>query len=239
MKYKISVPAPCEERWEKMTPTSTGAFCSSCNNNVIDFSTMTDAQVVDHLQNNKGMFCGRFDLRQLDRLIEVRQKTSTNTKLYRLITSAILLLGNGEAKAINLIDPRPSIENIQMADNKPIKPLDLPKERKKVRGKIVDAETKAPLVGALIRIPELSIHAIADINGHFVMEIPDAAIQFALTMDVLYTGYENWVMEITEEAFVSIQECHLIPQPELITGIVALGRGKKKWWRRLFGTVLK
>jgi hypothetical protein len=81
MSYKISIPTPCKENWDNMTSTSTGAFCSSCSKNVIDFSAMTDAQIADYLQSNKAVFCGRFNARQLDRMIEVRQKTATNTNL--------------------------------------------------------------------------------------------------------------------------------------------------------------
>jgi hypothetical protein len=36
--FQISIPTPCDEDWGKFTPTSTGGFCGSCQNNVVDFS---------------------------------------------------------------------------------------------------------------------------------------------------------------------------------------------------------
>lgn len=30
MKYEIKIPKPCNEKWNAMTPTEKGAFCSNC-----------------------------------------------------------------------------------------------------------------------------------------------------------------------------------------------------------------
>ena len=31
MKYKLKIPNPCDEKWNEMTPTEKGVFCSKCN----------------------------------------------------------------------------------------------------------------------------------------------------------------------------------------------------------------
>lgn len=52
-----------------MTPTSQGAFCSTCNVDVIDFSRLTLEQVKRKLLQTHGEHtCGRFDQRQLELL---------------------------------------------------------------------------------------------------------------------------------------------------------------------------
>lgn len=49
-----------------MTPEQQGAFCKVCSKVVVDFSTMSDKQVIAYLQkNNEEKTCGRFKASQL------------------------------------------------------------------------------------------------------------------------------------------------------------------------------
>lgn len=69
-KFKIAIPEPCQENWDKMTPNENGRFCISCSKTVIDFSIMSDNQIQDFFIKNQGKnICGRFKNKQLDALI--------------------------------------------------------------------------------------------------------------------------------------------------------------------------
>ena len=69
----IYIPKPCHEDWNKMTPTQQGKFCASCNKQIVDFSLMTDNQLLNFLSHQPGKLCGRFDAEQLQRpLVETR-----------------------------------------------------------------------------------------------------------------------------------------------------------------------
>lgn len=71
----IYIPKPCHEDWNKMTPTQQGKFCASCHKQVIDFSLMSDRQILNFLSHQSGKLCGRFDAEQLQRpLIETKIK---------------------------------------------------------------------------------------------------------------------------------------------------------------------
>ena len=61
----ISIPTPCHESWDSMDTTERGAFCHSCQKEVIDFSAMTDREVIEFLEKHK-TGCGRFRADQLD-----------------------------------------------------------------------------------------------------------------------------------------------------------------------------
>ncbi|MCD8528673.1 MAG: hypothetical protein LRY27_01545 [Chitinophagales bacterium] len=62
----ISVPKPCHEKWENMKPTQEGAFCLTCCHEVIDFTSMTDKEVITCLEKYKSKdVCGRFKNTQL------------------------------------------------------------------------------------------------------------------------------------------------------------------------------
>ncbi len=66
---KFSIPTPCHEDWNKMTANSQGAFCNSCQKNVIDFTKLSDEEVLQYLNNNLYKeTCGRIEVKQLDRI---------------------------------------------------------------------------------------------------------------------------------------------------------------------------
>ena len=66
---QISIPTPCHENWDAMTPTEIGKFCSSCQKEVIDFSVMSDQEIRKILTKSKETPCGNFKNTQLNRPI--------------------------------------------------------------------------------------------------------------------------------------------------------------------------
>lgn len=71
MSYQIKIAEPCSEDWNQMTPTQKGAFCASCEKEVIDFTAMSNlelARKISETEKNKqqGGLCGRFRPTQLD-----------------------------------------------------------------------------------------------------------------------------------------------------------------------------
>lgn len=67
---KISINEPCHENWDQMTPNDRGAFCLSCQKNVVDFSSKSINQIKDFFRKKESSesVCGRFDEQQLDAL---------------------------------------------------------------------------------------------------------------------------------------------------------------------------
>jgi hypothetical protein len=64
----ISIPQPCHENWNAMTPNEQGRFCGVCSKTVMDFTDMTDNAIYDIFNKHKeGTICGRFRNSQLDR----------------------------------------------------------------------------------------------------------------------------------------------------------------------------
>jgi hypothetical protein len=72
---QLTVPEPCHEGWEKMTPSEKGRFCASCQKQVVDFSVMSDRQVAEFFKKSQGgSVCGHFMTGQLDRAIDIPKK---------------------------------------------------------------------------------------------------------------------------------------------------------------------
>ena len=64
---QLHIPKPCHEDWNQMTPVDKGKFCASCNKQVVDFSLMSDRQVLNYFSTATGKTCGRFAEDQLQR----------------------------------------------------------------------------------------------------------------------------------------------------------------------------
>src|SRR6187402_1603316 len=61
----LSIPTPCHEKWDNFTPVSNGRFCDSCSKVVIDFTKMSDQEILEFMQSKPAHACGRFRPNQL------------------------------------------------------------------------------------------------------------------------------------------------------------------------------
>ncbi|MEA9413279.1 hypothetical protein [Flavobacterium sp. PL02] len=89
-KHKISIPEPCHENWDKMTPAENGRFCISCSKTVVDFTRMLPDEVQHFFIANKNKsVCGRFKNSQLENVTiqiptEVLYKQTQYHKMFLL-----------------------------------------------------------------------------------------------------------------------------------------------------------
>lgn len=64
--FRLSIPKPCHESWNSMTPVDDGRHCTSCCKTVVDFSGMTDDEIKAYFLNTMNRsVCGRFRIDQL------------------------------------------------------------------------------------------------------------------------------------------------------------------------------
>ncbi|BAP32169.1 uncharacterized protein CHSO_3132 [Chryseobacterium sp. StRB126] len=62
---KITIPKPCHENWNNMSPDEKGKFCSVCSKTVYDFTNFSEEEIMNIFGSNKDI-CGRFREDQLD-----------------------------------------------------------------------------------------------------------------------------------------------------------------------------
>jgi len=78
---KISIPTPCHENLSLMDKTENGKFCLSCQKEVIDFTKMTDEEIVlyfDKKKSGAAKVCGTFRVDQVlekEKMIEIPIQT--------------------------------------------------------------------------------------------------------------------------------------------------------------------
>lgn len=99
---QLSIPEPCHQDWNKMTPNQQGRFCTSCSKTVVDFSTMSDTALMQYFENLKDSnVCGRVYTDQLDRNIQPAAKPRKKIFVYwQYIIAFVMMLTKGQmAKA--------------------------------------------------------------------------------------------------------------------------------------------
>lgn len=66
---KITIPQPCHENWNQMTPDEKGRFCEVCSKSVRDFTKLSDLEIIERVSENNNI-CGNFRVDQLDRNLD-------------------------------------------------------------------------------------------------------------------------------------------------------------------------
>ncbi|MDF2191813.1 carboxypeptidase-like regulatory domain-containing protein [Paraflavitalea sp. CAU 1676] len=92
----LNIPEPCHENWQQMTPNEQGRHCLSCQKTVVDFTLMSDQEVLRYISTASTSVCGRFHDDQLNKTYtEQRIKPSFTWRyIWQVVVSGFLLLGH-------------------------------------------------------------------------------------------------------------------------------------------------
>ncbi len=171
-KLQLSIPEPCHENWQQMTATEKGRFCNACAKEVVDFSKMTDIQVLNYFTTitNENV-CGRALPEQLDRTIS---RTDTPKKklfwYWNYIIMFFMLFGKGNAvKAQGGIRPGTEITPVKQND---IRGQMVAGETgsRVISGKVTDIDGN-PISFASIKIKGTNTGVSADANGVYMIKV--------------------------------------------------------------------
>ena len=131
----IIIPQPCAASWSAMVPDGTGRHCASCQNVVVDFSRKSTAEVLAYLaQPSHENTCGRFRAGQLRQ--SCRFHTWRAAPGLALAVVAVLTLTHcspDQPAATPLEKPAVAVLDGQL-----------------VRGRVLDRDSRKPLVGAIV-----------------------------------------------------------------------------------------
>ncbi|MBC9910580.1 carboxypeptidase-like regulatory domain-containing protein [Chitinophaga varians] len=165
----VSMPQPCQQPWEDMTPDARGRFCGSCQKSVIDFSILSDSQIVALLSDTSQKYCGRFKKSQLDRLILPEQQAAS--LLPAAVLSVMLAASVPAAAADNHSQHLPTDTTVSRT----------------ITGKVT-MEDGALIPGTSIRVKGTKTGTITDPNGHYRLNIPSAPSGQQVVLVFSYIG---------------------------------------------------
>ena len=160
--FKILLPEPCVEPWEEMTPENRGRHCKACAKTVIDFTRMTNAQILEVLRT-KPNACGRFWPHQLNRtlLVPPAQKRFSFAAIYKLVAGLLLMSAAGKVTATE--KPYYTQEMAPHANQ----------WNSSIEGVVMDDKGE-PLTGATVEVEGTTLKAIADADGYFLLKMRDS-----------------------------------------------------------------
>jgi len=208
-KIKISIPSPCHENWQAMTPVDKGRFCAACQKNVFDFTNASDREIAAALQT--GNACGRFRANQLERELIIPKEKNKIWMAASAAAVTLLTIGNHTLSAQTPV-------HTEQTENKTddIKSITTGLART-VMGKVEDQDGM-PLPGVTIIIPSSQIATSTDMDGIFNIEFVTGT-----TLQFHYLGYSTHEEIITDKNSYDIK---LIPNPEKLESVTVIGFGQ-------------
>lgn len=193
----LSIPKPCHEDWEKMTPQDKGRFCSLCQKTVVDFSHFSDKELIDYFKTSHiGDTCGRLNNSQLERPLVINRALRRSSivawgaTLFALIASSSVTAQEPTGSPADTTMLQPSAETDSITTVKK------PETHKQIiiKGKVTDKLTEEILAGAIVRIKGYSYGAATDINGNFSITLPPSFAKDAVDIEFRYIGYTTAII---------------------------------------------
>lgn len=189
---QLQIPEPCHENWHNMISQAQGRFCGSCQKMVVDFSVMSDKEILDYISNASQHMCGRFSNDQLNREIKVAENKRRFSWAYvwNLLLATFLLTDSyGQGKPV--VKKKPVTTKKPVNKNKPniqpgnllpmmgavavIEPdqLILPAPRE-ISGAVLEEFSTKPIPNASVFIKGISKGTMTDSMGNFHLQIDKA-----------------------------------------------------------------
>lgn len=165
-KIQISIPEPCHKGWQNMTPVEKGRFCASCQKTVLDFTHLSDNEIIKLVTKNDNL-CARINVFNLNRNL-IKTKTKSNYFGY-FATTVLAFLGLGTESVI-----AQEIPVVEQTDFKYLNKVSDSVKKITVSGRVTyDGH---PLPGAIIKIKGTKNSTNTDQNGKYTIEVNQGEI---------------------------------------------------------------
>ena len=227
-KIQLSIPRPCHENWSKMSKAEQGRFCNSCQKVVINFSLMTDQELLNYFKRPVPGVCGHFQERQLNRVIAPPSKPRSWFKyLLQIALPAFLFTAKSAAQRgrvvavvqqSNVAESRPPLATTIHAANASDT---LPPQLQTIDGRVED-ENGFPVPYATVMIKGTRVGTAADSAGRFSIKVEEGK---PLVLVISALGFVTQEVAVTtgqQAQFV------LVRSEAAILGEVVVVRKKKK-----------
>lgn len=215
MSIQLSIPNPCTEKWQQMTPTQKGAFCQQCSKEVIDFTQTTKHELVKKITQGE-QICGRFKPEQLN--VPLKKDTASALRKRALLlgfTSILATASPSMAQEQPSTKPTQTIEHV--LGSIAVKPNPKPSHLI-ITGTVKDHS--GPLPGATVGIKGTELKTETDFNGNFSFQINQSYLYSEVTFIVNYIGFIELEQKVILDS--SHTEIELIEMEEAWLGEIVI-----------------
>lgn len=233
--FTLSVAKPCHERWEQFTPTALGGFCNACHKNVVDFTRMSDEEVLAFFRTPPAQSCGRF---RPDQLRAYATKTPAAPRFSPPFLRAgfvgLLLFLAGKPGYAKRTAEKTATHVVQGEEHAPADGAGNP--GKIVKGTVRD-EYKQPVPGVSVYLKGTSVGTVTDYAGNFTFP---QELQAGDVLIFSFIGYENKQYVVAKKDTGAAIEIALVTLCMQLMGEVAVEGPYSaepsaigKWWRQV------
>ncbi len=157
---KLTIPEPCSQKWEQMAFLDDNTkFCSKCSNNIIDFTSQSDKEILKYFNTNTSAICGKLSPNQLDRTVANSEKKFPGLK-------AILLAGalTSLSSEVHSQVPETKVEMHQAVEINDTFQI--------IRGTIQDTSSNPGNRELLLELLGFDLYCSPDSMGNFQFNLP-------------------------------------------------------------------
>lgn len=217
----LSIPHPCQEKWQDFSLTSAGGFCASCQKEVIDFTTWDEEEIKNYFKHPTQSTCGRFRLDQLKKYTANSTRPPGGTSWWHVSLFSLTMALS--ANHVNAQEIKKAGQEV--VDRKFVKMGDVAIDAStpsQVSGVVKD-EAGVGIAGVNIVIKGTSTGTVTDESGQFTIKVPNPAMDILVVSFIGYTTIEQCV---NSNYYLMMQ----LPADEL-TGLVGtIEVSSPKWW---------
>jgi hypothetical protein len=226
---QLNIPEPCHENWNQMTPQEQGRFCGSCKKVVVDFSVMSDQEILNYFSKAGEHTCGRFSNDQLNKEIRPTEKKKRFNLVYVwsvMLASLLVTKTYAQGKPVK----KPVREKVYK-DVKVGEIVVLPDEAAAVviparmNGIVLDAQNNNPVTGASIMVEGTEHGTMADSAGHFSFSVEK---NDPLKIMISAIGYETQTLVLEKTTNWKNIKVLLKPEFNALQEVSVIGYGTTK-----------
>ncbi|MBD3581188.1 carboxypeptidase-like regulatory domain-containing protein [Flavobacterium selenitireducens] len=166
----ISIPKPCLENWNAMTPVDQGRFCASCEKTVYDFTRSSDTEILN-VMSGSGNVCGRFLKSQLGRELIAHKEKSSSWAIAASGILGMLSVASAQAQAENpsaVLMIGESFSEVETASQPTLKG-EIDNSPSWISGVVSDPS--GPLPGAIVKVKETGAGTQTDVDGKYAIAV--------------------------------------------------------------------
>lgn len=153
----ISIPQPCPRSWAAMSPTVAGRHCTACATEVVDFTNLSDAEILALLAQRQGRpVCAYAHATQLAPSVPA-------ARWRQWLLAALALVGLAPATDAGTAGLPPTLPPLADMGNRP----PAPSKQIVVRGQVLDDQDGSPVGGARVIIKDTNFGTVTDEQGRY------------------------------------------------------------------------
>ena len=233
--YFLSIENPCEKiLWKSMEKSDSGKFCDLCSKNVVDFSVLSDSEIIKIIENPSRDICAKMSASQSNRLV-INPFERKRFHLSKTIT-ALLLVGSANSTLsselnttkTNQIVVLDSFNSLNKITQKNLI-VETDTVMKTISGIIINDNTDESLKHEYISIEGTNISVATDTLGNFKLNIPNDFMADEIILVLKATGWESDTRVTVYRKDLPITNLIIKKESPMIGEYII--KVRRKWWQ--------